>query len=212
MKNVMNCRVAVPKLVECARRAQPQEQMRARLQPELKRHLDVCADCQERWDAECSLTAGLRLMRIQASAGRAPLAVRSAVMQGFAVQEFVARRRKSASHRWLWSVAAAAVLLISAVAARDRLLPVPSAPVYLADDQNEPQQEGFIAVAYAPPLAPGELVRVIHMELQPAELASLGVNVDPSWTTELPADVLVGQDGFPRAVRVSDENSGAGDY
>ena len=205
MKNALNCSNAVIKLVECAR-------LRAQPQGELQLHLNVCAGCQERWDSECSLTAGLRLMRMQASAGRAPLAVRSAVMQEFAVQEFVARRRKSASRRWLWSLAAAAVLLISAVVVRDQLVPGTPASVYVADDQNEPQQEGFIAVAYAPPLAPGELIRVIHMELQPAELASLGVNVDPSWTTGLPADVLVGQDGFPRAVRVSDENSGAGDY
>ena len=205
MKNALNCSNAVIKLVECAR-------LRAQPQGELQLHLNVCAGCQERWDSECSLTAGLRLMRMQASAGRAPLAVRSAVMQEFAVQDFVARRRKSASRRWLWSLAAAAVLLISAVVVRDQLVPGTPASVYVADDQNEPQQEGFIAVAYAPPLAPGELIRVIHMELQPAELASLGVNVDPSWTTGLPADVLVGQDGFPRAVRVSDENSGAGDY
>jgi hypothetical protein len=34
------------------------------------------------------------------------------------------------------------------------------------------------------------------------------VSVDPSWTTQLPADVLLGQDGMPRAVRVSEADNG----
>jgi hypothetical protein len=74
-------------------------------------------------------------------------------------------------------------------------------------EDGDGQYDGFIPVPYVPPLAAGELVSVVHTELYPLELARLGVSVDPSWATELPADLLVGEDGFPRAVRVSDEYS-----
>ncbi|MEP6714678.1 MAG: hypothetical protein ABJC09_03835, partial [Terriglobia bacterium] len=77
-------------------------------------------------------------------------------------------------------------------------------PTYL--DAFETQEDGFIAVPYVPPLAAGELVRVVHAELYPSALASLGVNVDPSWTTGIAADLLMGEDGFPRAVRLSNED------
>ena len=70
----------------------------------------------------------------------------------------------------------------------------------LAGDSSE-----FIAVAYAPPLAAGEFVSVLRTELQPAALARMGIDVDTSYTNAIPADVVVGEDGFPRAVRVVSE-------
>jgi hypothetical protein len=86
-----------------------------------------------------------------------------------------------------------------------------SSPGAVANDSN-PEEEGFIPVPFVPPLATGEMVRVVHEELNPAALASLGVSVDPSWTTQLPADVLQGEDGMPRAVRVSEVSSGNGSF
>jgi hypothetical protein len=66
----------------------------------------------------------------------------------------------------------------------------------------------FIAVPYALPLAPGEIVRVVHSELYPQALASMGIDVNPEWLSgdsgDISADVVVGQDGFPRAVRIAD--------
>jgi hypothetical protein len=32
----------------------------------------------------------------------------------------------------------------------------------------------------------------------------MGVEVDPSWAERLPADVVVGEDGLPRAVRIAE--------
>jgi hypothetical protein len=70
----------------------------------------------------------------------------------------------------------------------------------LAGDSSE-----FVAVAYAPPLAAGEFVSVLRTELQPTALARMGIYVDAASTNAIPADVLVGEDGFPRAVRVVSE-------
>ena len=66
-------------------------------------------------------------------------------------------------------------------------------------------EDEFVAVPFAPPLAAGEFVTVVRMELRPAALARMGMDVDVTAANDIPADVLVGQDGSPRAVRVLDE-------
>jgi hypothetical protein len=72
-----------------------------------------------------------------------------------------------------------------------------------ADEQID--DNGFVAVPYAPPLATGEFVRVVRTELQPIALAHMGIYVDAADSSEIPADVMLGEDGFPRAVRVVEE-------
>ncbi|MDP9171705.1 MAG: hypothetical protein M3N54_13900 [Acidobacteriota bacterium] len=130
------------------------------------------------------------------------------------LRRFDAQRPVSVSRRWAWALPLAAVLIFGMVlmrpAARQPLSVIPAGaenPAYLAlsDAQSDTQDDGFIPVPYVPPLATGELVRMVHTELHPSALASLGVNVDPAWTTGIAADLLMGEDGFPRAVRVSTE-------
>ncbi len=55
--------------------------------------------------------------------------------------------------------------------------------------------DDFIAVPYAPPLAQGELVRVFRTELYPEALTSLGIDYDPATGSNIPAEVVVGEDG-----------------
>lgn len=64
-------------------------------------------------------------------------------------------------------------------------------------DEND-----FVEVPYAPPLATGELVHVVRTELRPAALARMGIDIDTAVADEIPADVLLGEDGFPRGVRL----------
>jgi hypothetical protein len=123
---------------------------------------------------------------------------------------FEARYARRSAPRWYWAAAVAAIVLLGVVIAPQAVsrLRHPASPAAEAADastiESYADSEGFIAVPYAPPLATGEMVRIVHTELNPAALASLGVSVDPAWTTQLPADVLEGEDGMPRAVRVSD--------
>jgi len=206
----MNCTSATEELRHCARR-------RTEPEPAVEAHLKRCQACFELWEAERNLSDQLRLIRIAASTRRSSAASRDMLMR-----KFVDKHQASAHRRWLWSIAAAAAVLLTALLIRTvERRPGMSAQSGLqaeagaggdfqfqADSQLDAQQAdsqyaGFIAVPYVPPLATGELVSVVHTELYPAALASLGVSVDPAWATELPADLLLGQDGFPRAVRVS---------
>jgi hypothetical protein len=77
---------------------------------------------------------------------------------------------------------------------------------FLSNDASALSNDEFIAVPYTPPLAPGEMVRMVHADMYPEALASMGVEVDPSWAGDLPVDVVVGEDGLPRAVRITENN------
>lgn len=196
----MTCESKIEKLVECARR-------RAEPGAALQAHLNVCEQCSDRWQAERNLTSQLRIVRIGASIQRSPEHRREALMQRFSAQ-----RQSAPNRRWLWTLATAAVALLSVliipeVNRRLRPLPGPQSAVVSVTAESEIAEDGFVAVPYTPPLATGELVSMVHTELYPAALANLGVNVDPAWNTRLPADLLIGEDGFPRAIRVSADYS-----
>jgi predicted anti-sigma-YlaC factor YlaD len=197
----MHCDNAADKLVEFARRrTEPDNVVRA--------HLASCEACRDRWESEVNLSAHLNLMRVEAARHRSPDHRKQLLMRQFEARH--ARRPAVGSNKWLWSFAAAAALLLGILIAGNATRN-PNPGVAALDESIEAAEDGFIAVPFVPPLAEGELVHVVHTELQPAELASLGVNVDPSWTADLPVDLLIGADGFPRAVRVSDEYAGEPD-
>jgi len=202
----MTCSERIVELVECARhRTQPDRELRA--------HLSICGHCSERWDREQQLTAQFRAIRLRAAL-RSPDSRRESLMRDFA-----RIHRRPAAQRWVWTLAAAAALLLAVfigheAGKRTRKAVSPAAVrshdesvLYEASlDASALSSDDFIAVPYTPPLAPGEMVRVVHADLYPEALASMGVEVDPSWAGNLPADVVVGEDGLPRAVRIA-ENS-----
>jgi hypothetical protein len=74
-----------------------------------------------------------------------------------------------------------------------------------SNDASGLSSDEFIAVPYTPPLAQGELVRVVHADLYPEALASMGIDIDPASASNVPADVVVGEDGIPRAVRITED-------
>jgi hypothetical protein len=218
----MTCRNIAEKLVESARREiDPGKVLHA--------HVRTCAACRERFEAELNLAVHLRTLRSAAWDRRSSAESREMLMA-----QFAARNRVRVMPRWYWALGAAAALLISICAApeigRRLSTKTETAQAVVADSSEgsglqsgvqsglqsdvpaDPEAEGFIAVPYVPPLATGEMLRVVHTELNPAALASLGVNVDPALTAQLPADLLLGEDGMPRAVRVSDTTSGDGGF
>ena len=208
----MTCGERLTELVECARGTRNGND--AGLSGELRAHLAVCARCSERWDAERQLTAQFETMRGRMADLRSPHSRRESLMR-----DFSRTHRRTAVPSWAWGLSAAAGLVLAVFlghmwgqAAGKRTREVrrqPQAVLYeagavLSNDASALSSEDFIAIPYTPPLAPGEMVRVVHADLYPEALASMGVDVDPSWAERLPADVVVGEDGFPRAVRIAD--------
>jgi hypothetical protein len=207
----MTCREGISELVECCRRggirAQPSREFRA--------HLAVCGICHERWEAEKQLTAEFGLIRERVGTLASPASRREALMQGFTALHRGQRTRPLPNHAWHWGLGVAAALLCALVvghgAVKRKPAPASHAVLYearnaLSSDASSFSSDDFIAVPYTPPLAPGELVRIVRTNMYPEALAGMGVDVDPSWAADLPVEMVVGEDGIPRAVRITDNS------
>lgn len=208
----MTCVERIGELVECARRhGEPGRELGA--------HLAACAGCAERFEAERELSGQLRAIRARGVALMAQDTQREVLMRDFAELH-----RRRPAQRWLLAFSAAAALfaaiLVGNVAGRHaaRPTPVPAIRSHEAHatqvvayeestDAGSLSSDDFTAVPYTPPLAQGELVRVVHADLYPEALASMGIDVDPAWGNEIPAEVVVGEDGIPRAVRIADTHT-----
>ena len=217
---MMNCRVCIAELVECARAGLPPG-------AQLQGHLRACPPCRERWEGERALSMQFRKMRGVALARRQPDAQRERIMRAFE------QARPNVFRPSLrWALGMAAVLLLAVALGQvwrsgprstgPAKNPVPGSSQESANraaegaavsasgnmgasGADEPiSNDDFVEVPYAPPLATGEFVRVVRTELRPTALARMGVYVDAAETDEIPADVLLGEDGSPRGVRLSE--------
>lgn len=204
----MTCAEQMAELVECARRRwEPGSDLRA--------HLAQCDKCSERWEVERRLTDQFRTMRVRGIALMAEDTHRDVLMR-----DFVEMHRRRAVRSWVFALTAAAalaaVILVGHVAGvRMRRVSPPAVRTHevrntqavfyeVSTDASALSSDDFIAVPYTPPLAQGELVRMVHADLHPEALASMGIDVDPEWMGDIPVDVVVGEDGLPRAVRITE--------
>jgi hypothetical protein len=203
----MKCKEQITELVECARRgSQPGRELRA--------HFAACASCRERWDAERQLSDQFQTLRISAAAAMAQDRQREALMRSFVMAHPAVLPRRSTFQSWGVGLAMAAALVASVYighVAGTRTSRKPAIAVRGYPRGYEPSEDAsalssddFIAIPYTPPLAQGELIRVVHADLRPQALASMGIDVDPVWAGDVAADVVEGEDGIPRAVRITD--------
>jgi predicted anti-sigma-YlaC factor YlaD len=179
-------------LIECARgRQQPHAALR--------RHLRDCPGCRERWDDEHALDSQFRLMREAVRAQRNSPERFDQILRVYGVSRW---SRKRTWVKWLTS-AAAMVLVVAAglLAFRARGPATASPPEAQFADIGD-----FTPVPYAPPLARGEFLQVVRTELRPIALARMGIEVDASSEADVVADLVIGEDGFPRAVHVVEES------
>jgi predicted anti-sigma-YlaC factor YlaD len=206
----MTCKERIPDLVDGARG-------RSALAPEFQAHLDSCSVCRERWNSESQLSGHLSRIRSQ-TAKLGPSAFQRKVL----LREF-SKRRRPAAPSWLWSLAAAAAILMAVFigheagvrarhsgppAVRTHGIPADTTVMYeVSTDASALSTDDFVEVPYTPPLAPGEIVRMVHTQMFPGALANMGVAIDPSSSENFPVDMVVGEDGLPRAVRISENSS-----
>ncbi len=181
---------------------------RAAVRPtaELEAHLKVCPQCRERWENEQTLTGTLSNVREAFAAERAPADVRESILREFSRRH---RANPSPAPVWKWALIAAMLLVGVFTAELWRVRshvakPVEAGPSLASDIEllGLQDESGFVAIPFAPPLAPGEFVRVVRTELQPVALARMGVDVGDLSGDEITAELVVGQDDMPRAVRL----------
>jgi hypothetical protein len=210
----MNCEIANVELVECARGHSLPDHA-------LESHLGTCESCRERWEAERELTSHLRVMRI--ASVPASIEWSKAVL----MRDFDANRRRERQVHWMWAMSSAAVLVLSVIAMRDVWVR-PASPALSSGSATvqtheyapreytpepfgpaeEAGEKGFSKLPFALPPVPGETYEILRaQQLGPADLARMGVAVDPGWTGTLQADIVVGEDGLAQAVRLSNDGT-----
>ncbi len=190
----MTCKECIGEIVEAARSGVLPSQA-------LSQHLAHCSLCAERWEAELELDRGIRQARVSVGQLRSSESARQRLMA-----EFGERRGSVLLRRGLvWATAALAAFSVVAVWMGKRAAHAPVAqPVEVAQVFAEDlmADNEFVPVPYAPPLAPGEYVEVVQAELTPAALARMGFVIQMAGAGEVTTDLMVGEDGLPRAIRV----------
>ena len=197
----VDCRSLISEIVERSRSGEGPG-------PRLESHIRLCDKCGERWEDEQRLSALLGAARDAVAGRRSSEERRREIMNRFAQAP-----RRSVQPLWNWVLAAAAVLILGVGLAYFWRVVHSGQNSPSRDASNHQAQaagfdavagdDGFVDVAYAPPLASGEFVSVMRTSLQPTALARMGIYVDAAYDgNEILADVMVGEDGMPRAVRL----------
>jgi hypothetical protein len=106
-------------------------------------------------------------------------------------------QRRSHTRIYTWAAAVAALALIAfALFQKFRLTEPPPRFEYVYS------APGFVPLPYAESGVPLESVVVMRVKMRPSEFSSLGVTAPAAaGSAKITADLLVGQDGVPRAVR-----------
>jgi len=192
---MVGCRKWTAKVVDDARGGMGPDES-------LREHLATCPVCAGRWRDERVLTRELQILNDRVSDARLPRTGFDAVVREFDRQK---RERRSVRTRWTWAAAAAAATLVMVLVV---LHPGTTNPASEPDTSlaAASSEDGFVPVPYAPALAQGEFVTVLREELDPAALVRMGLPADGLGEDPVMADVMVGEDGFPRAVRVTKDS------
>ena len=134
----------------------------------------------------------IRRLADELAGAEAPPGIESAVMV-----EFGRVRRRRRVRYWAATAAVAASILAAVGIMEHR--PGTNAAGNAPPEAEQP----FVAIPYVLPPGPYERVEIVRMQVPVAALIAAGLRVetaDPSAQAE--ADVLIGQDGRPRAVRL----------
>jgi len=197
----MDCQEWMDEIVEGSRLGAPPRS-------EMNEHLDQCDKCRDLWDDGQSLAEPMRNLRIAVRGRRSPHYRRALLMDEYA-------RVHGSRRRMGWALKAAASVLLALSAGLLWRTHAPAATGNAASRLAEAgmvavppefsDESGFVPVPYASPLAQGEHVTVVRTQLQVAALDRMGFVVFGMNGNEYPAEVVLGQDGLPRAVRVLGE-------
>jgi len=152
------------------------------------------------------LTKAMRRLAAESAQEELPFEIEATLLETF---DRANRRPREVSSRFPWMSLAGAVLaslVVVAIVQRDPYqtpAPQPATVAKAAPGPAREPEEPFVPIPYVTPLGPYERAEVVRMELPVSALISVGFPVrtpDPAALAE--ADVVVGQDGRARAVRL----------
>lgn len=125
----------------------------------------------------------------------------SAAAEQRVMTAFRSQRRYSASAWAFWGTAAAC-LAIGLIGFWART-PQAFLTAGVTNDSFHRATAGFVALPYAESGVPLEQAVIVRVSLQPSELGALGLSLAPTNASRrVSADLLIGQDGVTRAVRL----------
>jgi hypothetical protein len=112
-------------------------------------------------------------------------------------------RRAGPRRMWMYGVAAAACFIFALTWLVTHPSPQALRTPSLSVDSYERVPAGFVPLPYAESDVPLEEAVIVRVELQRSQLGRLGIPVSaPAIDGRVSADLLVGQDGVTRAVRL----------
>jgi hypothetical protein len=159
-------------------------------------HLEACRTCAARLQRERELTLGLKAVAGLTSKATPAVDMEQRLLDAYAVMHAQASRTRTYSRVWR---AAAAVLLVAAGFSTWSVWDVPRAGP--ANAGRSPFDE-FMPLPIASALPALESGVIVRIELPVAALPRYGVAIPDTPKREVQADLLVGQDGQPRAIRL----------
>jgi len=215
----MKCREFESTLVEMARQDSPSGEEYAGLTA----HLGACENCRVEFSRQVRLSAASEVLAAEAACFSAPASVEHALLREMTKLHRLRRRRifYGVTSGAIAAALAFTVWMTHQGAPRPRVpavtphVPQVAAPVVATVERpaaehrsqvakSAPQTEQpFIAIPYTLPLEPYERADVMRMDVPVAALIAVGLPMsmaDPAALAR--ADVLVGQDGRARAVRL----------
>jgi hypothetical protein len=189
-------------------------------------HLAECPACTAQWGPHRALAAALHSMSDEWRTVEAQPRVETGLMAAFRLQTGSQVRRSFGRSWWTpvlaWASAAAATIALAmvlirgyqpapakpgTVASPNRTMqpPVEMASVAYADSDEDTSAlgEGFVRLPNAPRIEPNEDYNVVRVEVPGSAMIEAGISLgeDRAADTVL-ADVALGSDGTPRAVRL----------
>jgi hypothetical protein len=145
------------------------------------------------------LSSAMNRLSAECATAQPPPEIETAVLSEFDRRQ---RRKRRFSILALGAGAIAASIIAILILEYRPFVRRPTHVVYVSGEVRESEQP-FVPIPYLAPPAPYERIEVVRMELPVAALIAAGLSVrtaDPGARVE--ADVLVGQDGRARAVRL----------
>lgn len=188
--------------------------------PEIQRerHLRECAACTAQEERRRTLTGVLRSLAAESRSLGAPARVEARLLSAFRTNYGIPVPLAKPAWRGtaLWASTAAAVLALAVFLVGGRYPQPPDQHARNAMelsllqgaaiiDENtvvEERAPGFIALPNAATLAPNEEVNLVRLEVPRSAMMAVGLTVNEERALErVQADVMLGSDGLPRAVR-----------